>query len=85
MAMETLEQRPLIFDPAEVIRAGVFVTLDRDGTLPCPSSDLTASEAFTVQRLAARPASPLKTGHESGHNAEFRNAYIQHKSMILLL
>jgi ParB family chromosome partitioning protein len=33
MAMEALEQRPLIYDPAEVGRAGVFVTLDRDGTL----------------------------------------------------
>ncbi|MDO8984381.1 ParB/RepB/Spo0J family partition protein [Cypionkella sp.] len=32
-AMEALEQRPLIFDAAEVGRAGVFVTLDRDGNL----------------------------------------------------
>ncbi len=32
-AMEALEQRPLIHDPAEVARAGVFVTLDRDGSL----------------------------------------------------
>ncbi|SIS91071.1 ParB/RepB/Spo0J family partition protein [Phaeovulum vinaykumarii] len=33
LAMETLEQRPLIFDPAEVVRAGAFVTVDRDGRL----------------------------------------------------
>ena len=32
-AMEAFEQRPLIFDAAEVVRAGVFVTLDRDGNL----------------------------------------------------
>ena len=32
-AMEALEQRPLIFDPADVSRAGVFITLDRDGSL----------------------------------------------------
>jgi ParB family chromosome partitioning protein len=32
MAMEALEQRPLIYDPAEVGLAGVFVTLDRDGS-----------------------------------------------------
>ena len=32
-AMEAFEQRPLIFDAAEVVRAGVFVTLDRDGSL----------------------------------------------------
>jgi ParB family chromosome partitioning protein len=33
MAMEALEQRPLIYDPVEVAHAGVFVTLDRDGCL----------------------------------------------------
>jgi ParB family chromosome partitioning protein len=32
-AMEAFEQRPLIFDVADVGRAGVFVTLDRDGNL----------------------------------------------------
>ena len=32
-AMEALEQRPLIYDPVEVTRAGVFVTLDRDGSI----------------------------------------------------
>ena len=32
-AMKAFEQRPLIFDAAEVGRAGVFVTLDRDGGL----------------------------------------------------
>jgi ParB family chromosome partitioning protein len=32
-AMEAFEQRPPIFDMAEVGRAGVFVTLDRDGSL----------------------------------------------------
>jgi len=33
MAMEAFEARPPIFDPAEVARAGAFVTLDRDGSL----------------------------------------------------
>ena len=33
MAMEALEQRTLIYDEAEIARAGVFVTLDRDGSL----------------------------------------------------
>lgn len=32
-AMESLVQRSLIYDPAEVARAGVFVTLDWDGSL----------------------------------------------------
>jgi ParB family chromosome partitioning protein len=33
IAMEALEQRPMIYDPVEVARAGVFITLDRDGSL----------------------------------------------------
>ena len=33
MEMEALERRPLIYDEAEIARAGVFVTLDRDGSL----------------------------------------------------
>ena len=33
MEMEAFEARPLIYDPAEVARAGVFVTLDRDSGL----------------------------------------------------
>ena len=33
MAMEALEQWPLIYDEADIVRAGVFVTLDRDGSL----------------------------------------------------
>ncbi|RUS63620.1 DNA-binding protein [Pseudorhodobacter sp. E13] len=33
VAMEAFEQRPLIFEAAEVGRAGVFVTMDRDGNL----------------------------------------------------
>ncbi|OZA19460.1 MAG: DNA-binding protein [Rhodobacterales bacterium 17-64-5] len=32
-AMERQEARPMIFDPAEIARAGVFVTFDRDGIL----------------------------------------------------
>jgi len=32
-AMEALERRPVIFDPVEVARAGVFVTPDRKGGL----------------------------------------------------
>lgn len=32
-AMERLEVRPMIFDPAEIARAGVFVTFDREGVL----------------------------------------------------
>ncbi|TXL72414.1 chromosome partitioning protein ParB [Vineibacter terrae] len=30
-ALEAFEQRPVIYDPAEILRAGVFVSIDRDG------------------------------------------------------
>jgi hypothetical protein len=33
MALEAFEKRPLICDQAEVLRAGVLMTLDRDGSL----------------------------------------------------
>jgi ParB family chromosome partitioning protein len=33
MAMEVLQQQLLIYETAEVARAGIFVTLDRDGSL----------------------------------------------------
>ncbi len=32
-ALNAFEQRPVIFDPAEVARAGVFVSIDADGSL----------------------------------------------------
>jgi ParB family transcriptional regulator, chromosome partitioning protein len=32
-ALEAFEQRPVIYDPAEIVRAGVFVSIDRDGEL----------------------------------------------------
>ncbi|CAM3229677.1 ParB-like domain-containing protein [Komagataeibacter xylinus NBRC 15237] len=32
-AIEALEERPVSFDPADMVRAGVFVSLDTDGTL----------------------------------------------------
>ena len=32
-ALEAFEQRPAIYDPAEIVRAGVFVSVDREGEL----------------------------------------------------
>ncbi len=32
-AIEALEERPVSFDPADMVRAGAFVSLDTDGTL----------------------------------------------------
>jgi ParB family transcriptional regulator, chromosome partitioning protein len=32
-ALETLDERPVVYDPAEIARAGVFVSIDADGDL----------------------------------------------------
>ena len=32
-ALEAFEERPVVYDPAEIARAGVFVSIDRDGDL----------------------------------------------------
>ena len=32
-ALEALEDRPMIYDPAEIARAGAFVSLDQNGRL----------------------------------------------------
>ena len=32
-ALEAFEQRPVIYDPAEIVRAGVFISIDREGEL----------------------------------------------------
>ncbi|MCL8489119.1 MULTISPECIES: ParB/RepB/Spo0J family partition protein [Bradyrhizobium] len=32
-ALEAFEERPVIYEPAEIVRAGVFVSIDRDGEL----------------------------------------------------
>jgi ParB family chromosome partitioning protein len=59
MAMEAFEARPLIHDPAEVGRAGAFVTLDRNGSL-------------AVYRGYVRPEDELReeTAVQDGDNAQ---------------
>ena len=32
-ALEAFDERPVIYDPAEIARAGVFVSIDADGAL----------------------------------------------------
>lgn len=64
LAMETLEQRPLLFDPAEVVRAGSFVTVDRDGRLAVyrgyvrpedePSEELPTEDAAGAEVMGQR-------------------------------
>jgi ParB family chromosome partitioning protein len=55
-ALAALEDRPLIFDPAEIVRAGVFVSIARDGTL-------------SVDRGYVRPEDDAAANVESGDNA----------------
>ncbi|BCK77091.1 hypothetical protein AA0242T_3062 [Acetobacter aceti NRIC 0242] len=54
-AIEALEERPVAFDPTDMMRAGVFVSLDTDGTL-------------LVERGFVRPEDVLAES-EDGHGA----------------
>ncbi|MFT9073185.1 ParB/RepB/Spo0J family partition protein [Gluconobacter potus] len=54
-AIEALEERPVSFDPAEVVRAGAFISLDTDGTL-------------LVERGFVRPED-VPAEPEDGHDA----------------
>ena len=61
LAMESLEHRPLIFEPTEVSRAGAFVTVDRDGRLAVyrgyvrpedePSEEVAAQDAECAEAM----------------------------------
>jgi ParB family transcriptional regulator, chromosome partitioning protein len=71
-AMEALERRPLVFDSAEVVRSGVFVTLDRDGDLAIhrgymrvedePQIDDSATEAGDMMGQGGEPRSVVPYG-----------------------
>jgi len=69
-ALTALEDRPLIFDPAEIARAGVFVSIARDGTLSVdrgyvrPEDDAAASvEPGDNSRGEDRDTSPSEPSH----------------------
>jgi ParB family chromosome partitioning protein len=70
VAMEAYEQRPLIFDAAEISQAGAFVTLDRDGSLAIhrgyvrPEDEL-CEEAVGQENeegVSSRPLSTVTSG-----------------------
>ena len=68
-AMEALEARPMIFDPAEIIRAGVFVSFDRDGKLVVHRSFVRPEDEAPIQgpdadNTAGQVSDPHITGSE---------------------
>lgn len=68
-AMEALEARPMIFDPAEIIRAGVFVSFDRDGKLVVHRGFVRPEDEAPIQgpdadNAAGQGSDPHLTGSE---------------------
>ena len=63
MAMEALEQRPLVYEPAEIARAGVFVTLDRDGSLA-------VYRGYVRPEDEAREGTALHDGADAGETGQ---------------
>jgi hypothetical protein len=62
-ALDAFEQRPSIYDPADIAIAGVFVSLDSDGSLSVdrgyvrPEDGPSRPKAAMRRRLTATPAS----------------------------
>ena len=63
MAMEALDLRPLIYDEAEIARAGVFVTLDRDGSLA-------VYRGYVRPEDEAREGTALHDGADAGETGQ---------------
>jgi ParB family chromosome partitioning protein len=79
MAMEALERRPMAFDPVEVARAGVFVSIDSSGALkvergfvrpedelPVPEAHRTDIESATEAVISEALSQPDSEGDASG-------------------
>ena len=75
-AMEAFEQRPLIFDPVEVARAGVFITLDRDGS-PAVYRGYVRPEDEAREETAANGADELGAEGQGGDGSVSASAYAQ--------
>ena len=69
-ALAGFEERPMVFDPDEVARAGVFVTLDSDGRLAVDRGYVRREDeppaAETVREEAVVPANPASEGRAAG-------------------
>ncbi|KXV16428.1 chromosome partitioning protein ParB [Acetobacter malorum] len=65
-AILALEERPLAFDPADMARAGAFVSLDSDGTLQ-------VERGFVLPE--DMPAEPEETGNADGSDEYDHPAY----------
>jgi ParB family transcriptional regulator, chromosome partitioning protein len=67
-ATEALDNRPVRFDPAEIARAGVFVSLNRDGRLDIergyvrPEDDATADQDGETPSMTGQSPMPRASG-----------------------
>ena len=69
-AMETLEARPVIFDPVEIERAGVLVTFDREGRLLLHRGYVRPEDEATV-KPAVNPDDCIDHGTSDGQGVAY--------------
>ncbi|NBZ89221.1 ParB/RepB/Spo0J family partition protein [Stagnihabitans tardus] len=69
-AMEVLETRPMIFDPAEIARAGVFVTFDREGKLVLHRGYVRPEDEAPVETADNEVADGVELGGLDGQGDE---------------
>lgn len=67
--METLEQRPLIYEAGEVARAGVFVTLDRYGVLALHRGFVRPEDEPSVASDGEQAADEAGQGADAGSSS----------------
>ena len=65
-AMEALEHRPSVFEPAEVVRSGVFVCLDRDGDLAIHRGYMRSEDEPQVYDSATEAGDVMGQGGDTG-------------------
>ncbi len=76
-ALDAFEQRPMIYDPAEIARAGVFVSIDRDGDLVVDRGYVRPEdEAAVAINGEASDDDPDEVASEVGANATIQRAVI---------
>jgi ParB family chromosome partitioning protein len=65
-ALEAFEERPVVYDPAEIARAGVFVSIDSDGDLRIERGYVRPEDEPPVEPVDGGDCDPPATGEPSG-------------------
>ncbi len=71
-AIESINERPILFDPADVAIAGAFVSIDRNGRLSVERGFVRAEDEpmAEVEEPEAATGQPSANGYDHGHDAD---------------